>query len=152
MVKSCIAMARATNAHNCQPSLTPFEALPALHISKVKGMKSALVDMSLCVDVNKVLCLEKGFFGNCMVYNRVLGDGIQENELSKAGGVIKEAFTKTNADSCSAIFEENSSPHRVSYYIQPAVGAGRIIILPSPGGDGRAVEWSQSHFQKLKMD
>ncbi|KAK4420058.1 protein ECERIFERUM 2 [Sesamum alatum] len=174
MVKSCIAMARATNAHNCQPSLTPFEALAALfwtRISKIKGMKSALVDMSLCLDVRKVLGLGKGFFGNCMVYKRVQGDGLQENELSKAAGFIKEAVSKTdkdevmgliewleqenwnknpscmngsclicadleNVDSYSAVFEENSSLLRVSYYIEPAVGAGQILILPSPGGDG----------------
>ncbi|KAL0330262.1 UNVERIFIED_CONTAM: protein ECERIFERUM 2 [Sesamum radiatum] len=174
MVKSCIAMARTTNAHNCQPSLTPFEALAALfwtRLSKVKGMKSGLVDMSLCLDVRKVLGLEKGFFGNCMVYNRVQGDGIQENDLSKAAGFIREAVSKIdrdevmdliewleqenwitypscmngsclicanleNVNSYSAVFEENSSPLRVSYYIEPSVGAGQILILPSPGGDG----------------
>ncbi|KAK4388919.1 protein ECERIFERUM 2 [Sesamum angolense] len=174
MVKNCINMARTTNADNCQPSLTPFEALAALfwtRISKVKGMKSGLVDMSLCLDVRKVLGLEKGFFGNCMVYNRVQGDGIQENDLSKAAGFIREAVFKIDRDevmdliewleqenwktypscmngSClicanlenmnsySAVFEENSSPLRVSYYIEPSVGAGQILILPSPGGDG----------------
>ncbi|KAL0377647.1 UNVERIFIED_CONTAM: hypothetical protein Sradi_3070200 [Sesamum radiatum] len=106
---------------------------------------------------------EKGFFGNCMVYNRVQGDGIKEHELFKAAGFIKEAVLKLwtrlsgwnkktgkrilvngsclisanleNVDSYSAVFEKTSSPCRVSYYIEPAVGAGQILILPSPGGD-----------------
>ncbi|KAL0323902.1 UNVERIFIED_CONTAM: protein ECERIFERUM 2 [Sesamum calycinum] len=140
MVKSCIAMARTTNAHKCQPSLTPFEALAALFWTRLSKV-------------------------------RVQGDGIQENDLSKAAGFIREAVSKIdrdevmdliewleqenwktypscmngsclicanleNVNSYSAVFEENSSPLRVSYYIEPSVGAGQILILPSPGGDG----------------
>ncbi|KAK4435808.1 hypothetical protein Salat_0744300 [Sesamum alatum] len=151
MVKSCIAMARATNAHNCEPSLTPFEALAALfwtRISKVKGTKSSLVDMYLCLDVRKVLGLENGCFGNCMVYKRVQGDGLEENKVSKAA---------ENVDLYSAVFEENSRPLRVSYYIEPAVGAGQILVLPSPGGDGQcsrvvSVTLPQVEAEKLLED
>ncbi|KAI3468297.1 hypothetical protein Pfo_024960 [Paulownia fortunei] len=194
MVRSCIAMAGAPNADNHEPSLTPFQALTVLFwtcISKVKGMKNDLVDMSICLDMRKVLGLDKGFFGNCMVYSRVHGDGLDENEVSKAAAFIKEAVTKMdsdevmdliewlerencenppcmngshlicvnleNVDSYSAIFEDNASPLRVSYYIEPAVGPGQILILPSPGGDGPysrvvAVTLPEDEAEKLLED
>ncbi|GFP96044.1 rosmarinate synthase [Phtheirospermum japonicum] len=171
-VKSCIAMAGNTN--DDEPN-TPFEALAALfwtRISKIKGTtKNALVDMSICLDMRKVLKLDKGFFGNCMAYNSVQGDGLDANEVSKAAGFIREAISRMDGDdevtgliewlehenyenppcmngshlicadlgdvdSYSAVFEDNVGPIRVSYYFEPAVGPGQIVILPSSGGDG----------------
>ncbi|KAL3616106.1 hypothetical protein CASFOL_040400 [Castilleja foliolosa] len=172
-VKSCIVMAGNTNGD--EPN-TPFEALAALfwtRISKIKGTaKNSLVDMSICMDMRKVLHLDKGFFGNCMAYNRVLGDGLDENEVSKAAAFIKEAISQMDGDddevtgliewlerenyenppcmngshlvcadlgvvdSYSAVFEGKLGPINVSYYIEPAVGPGQIVILPSSGGDG----------------
>ncbi|KAK6162155.1 hypothetical protein DH2020_001996 [Rehmannia glutinosa] len=194
MVRTCIAMAGIPNQHDHEPSLTPFQALAALfwtRISKVKGMKTALVDMSICLDMRKVLDLDKGFFGNCMVYNRVLGDGLNENKVSKAAAFIEKAVSEMdgdevmdliewlerekckntpwmngshlicvnleNVDSYSAVFEGNVSPIRVSYYIEPAVGPGQIVILPSPGGDGPysrvvAVTLPEDEAEKLLED
>ncbi|KAK6119475.1 hypothetical protein DH2020_046779 [Rehmannia glutinosa] len=158
---------------------------------QVKGMKTALVDMSICLDMRKVLDLDKGFFGNCMVYNRVLGDGLNENKVSKAAAFIEKAVSEMdgdevmdliewlerekckntpwmngshlicvnleNVDSYSAVFEGNVSPIRVSYYIEPAVGSGQIVILPSPGGDGPysrvvAVTLPEDEAEKLLED
>ncbi|CAM8967431.1 unnamed protein product [Rhodiola kirilowii] len=55
--------------------LSPFDALSGLFwacISRVRGLKDELMDMSICVDVRKVLGLDKGYFGNCYVYNKVV--------------------------------------------------------------------------------
>ncbi|PIN13572.1 hypothetical protein CDL12_13807 [Handroanthus impetiginosus] len=192
MVRSCISMAATPNAQDHE--LMPFEALAALfwtRISKLKGRKSSLVDMSICLDMRKVLGLDKGFFGNCMVYKMVQGDGLDENEVSKAAGFIKEAVSRMesdevmdlidwleqencenpplmngshlicvsleNGDAYSAVFEENWSLVRVSYYIEPAVGPGQIVIGPSPGIDGPdgrvvAVTLPEDEAEKLLED
>lgn len=170
-VRSCIAMAGNRNH-------TPFEALAALfwtRVSKAKGKKRGLVDMSICLDMRKMLGLEKGFFGNCMVCNKVVqrDDGSDENEVAKAAAFIEEAVAKMGRDDVmevvewlesekcekinplnssdlicvnlesvdwySAVFEDNATPLRVSCYVEPAVGTGRILILPAPEGDGGRV-------------
>ncbi|CAA2959045.1 ECERIFERUM 26-like [Olea europaea subsp. europaea] len=154
-----------------ESSRTPFEALAALFwvvVSKVKGTKGGLTNMSICLDMRKVLGLDRGFFGNCMVYNKVNGDGIEGHELCEAANAIKEVVKKMDADgimdliewlearncqnppwmngydlicvnledvdSYSALFEDNARPLRVSYYIEPPVGEGQILILPPPAG------------------
>ncbi|KAL3844118.1 hypothetical protein ACJIZ3_001521 [Penstemon smallii] len=173
MVRNCIAMAGIPNAHDHEKKLTPFEALSALfwtRTSKVKGMEGSLIDMSITLDTRRVLGLDNGFFGNYTVYNKVRGDGLDENELSKAAFAIKEVVSKMesdgvmdliewleqekceipplmngyhlvcvnleNVDSYSAIFEDNVSPVHVSYYIEPSVGPGQVLILPSPRSEG----------------
>ncbi|BAT82300.1 hypothetical protein LR48_Vigan187s002200 [Vigna angularis] len=68
MVQACMSMAQFNGP------ITPFEALAALFwvsLSKVRGLRNGLVDMSICLDMRKVLGLDTGFFGNCMVYNKV---------------------------------------------------------------------------------
>ncbi|XP_073135826.1 protein ECERIFERUM 26-like [Henckelia pumila] len=180
MVKRLIEMAGALpNGHKQELTPTPFEVLSALFwtsISKAKGIKGSLIDMSVSLDTRRKLHLDEGFFGNCTVYNMVKGDGLNENEVSKAAAAIKEVVSEMNkdrvmdliefleqenienppwmtgyhlicanlenADPYSAIFEGNSSPVRVSYYLEPAVGPGQVLIYPSPGGDadfGRVV-------------
>ncbi|KAL2525491.1 HXXXD-type acyl-transferase family protein [Abeliophyllum distichum] len=166
MVKRCI-----TRIAPIESNRTPFEALAALFwvvVSKVKGTKGGLTNMSICLDMRNVLGLDRGFFGNCMVYNKVNGEGIEGHELCKAANAIKEVVGKMDADgimdliewlkernyqdlpwmngydlicvnleavdSYSAIFEDNARPLRVSYYIEPAVGEGQILILPPPVG------------------
>ncbi|KAL6501928.1 hypothetical protein OROGR_027061 [Orobanche gracilis] len=42
-----------------------------------------------------------------------------------------------NVESYFAVYEDSVRPTRVSHYIEPAVGPGQILVLPSPGGDGR---------------
>ncbi|KAK3033870.1 hypothetical protein RJ639_032775 [Escallonia herrerae] len=172
MVKSCMDMVKA---------LTPFEALAALFwvcISNVKAKKngSGLTNMSICSDMRKVLGLDKGFFGNCMVYNKVHMElGVQENDhqLIKAAMAIKEVVGEMDnegimdliewlehndnyqyspplmngrddlicinlegVESYMAMFEDGYKPIRASYYIEPTVGEGQVIILPSPAGEG----------------
>ncbi|CAH9138303.1 unnamed protein product [Cuscuta epithymum] len=65
MVMKCMSMAQTVaDAHGGGA----FEALAGLfwtRISKVKNM-----DLVVGLDVRKVLGLDKGFFGNCMVYNK----------------------------------------------------------------------------------
>ncbi|EYU21934.1 hypothetical protein MIMGU_mgv1a008485mg [Erythranthe guttata] len=154
--KLCIAMVNDVNGRG--PGPTPFQALAGLFwtcISRAKGMKRGLVDMS-------------GFFGNSMVYNKVVvllhGDDYHYHGncevLSDAVVSIKEAVSGMdggdhvmeliecgcdddhlicvdleNVDCYSAVFEENVVPIRVSYYMDgPGVGAGQILVMPAPGG------------------
>ncbi|KAL8521924.1 hypothetical protein ACS0TY_012177 [Phlomoides rotata] len=105
MVMSCVCMA---NARDHATSVTPFEALTALfwtRISKVKGTKNGLIDMTLCLDMRKVLALEKGFFGNCMVYKSVRADGADVNDVSKAAASIKETVSRIHGDEVMELIE-----------------------------------------------
>ncbi|CAJ1972120.1 unnamed protein product [Sphenostylis stenocarpa] len=69
MVQACMSAAQTNSP------ITPFAALAALFwvsLSKVKkGLRNGLVDMSICLDMRKVLGIDVAFFGNCMVYNKV---------------------------------------------------------------------------------
>ncbi|XVE98552.1 hypothetical protein REPUB_Repub03eG0115700 [Reevesia pubescens] len=100
MVRDCINMAQAIGAagKSCSPA---FEALSSLFwvcISKVKGMKGRLLNMSLCLDMRNVLGLDQGFFGNCMVYNKVHLESVGENMLPEASKAIGEVLKKMNAE------------------------------------------------------
>lgn len=53
--------------------------------------------MSTCLDMRKVLGLDKGFFGNCMIYNKVdFASPLDHNELIvlEAGLAIKNVAKK----------------------------------------------------------
>lgn len=57
-----------------EPGLTAFEILAGLFcvcVSRAKGKRNELTDMSLCLDVRKLLRLDQSYFGNCMVYHKV---------------------------------------------------------------------------------
>lgn len=57
-----------------EPGLTAFEILSGLFcvcVSRAKGKRNELMDMSLCLDVRKLLRLDQSYFGNCMVYHKV---------------------------------------------------------------------------------
>lgn len=102
MVMSCIAMA------NHETSPMPFEALTALfwtRISNAKGTKNGLIGMSLCLDMRKVLALERGFFGNCMVFKGVRADGVGENGVDKAAALIKETVAGIEGDEVMELVE-----------------------------------------------
>lgn len=91
----------APNGHEQELKLTPFEALSALFwtsISKAKGIKGSLIDMSVSLDTRQKVRLDERFFGNCIVYNKVKGDGLNENEVSKAAATIKEVVSQMDKD------------------------------------------------------
>ncbi|WCJ30207.1 HXXXD-type acyl-transferase family protein [Euphorbia peplus] len=70
MVRACITTARTSGLR----ATTPFQALAGLFwasISKIKGKENGLIDMCIGLDMRKVLGLDEGFFGNCMVFNKV---------------------------------------------------------------------------------
>ncbi|KAG7541047.1 Transferase [Arabidopsis thaliana x Arabidopsis arenosa] len=57
-----------------EPRISTFEILAGLFwvcVSRAKGKRNELMDMSLCLDVRKLLRLDQGYFGNCMVYHKV---------------------------------------------------------------------------------
>ncbi|KAL5783180.1 hypothetical protein ACOSP7_008209 [Xanthoceras sorbifolium] len=94
MVRACMAMARTPGA----PDPSPFEALAGLFwvcLSEVKGHKKGILDMSICLDMRKVLGLDRGYFGNCMIYNNVHADSLDDkNKLSGAARAIGEVVKK----------------------------------------------------------
>ncbi|KAL8113586.1 protein ECERIFERUM 26-like [Apium graveolens] len=167
MVTACMTIHKET--------LAPFEALAALFwvaISKVKGSKRGLINMSICLDMRKVLGLDKAFFGNCMIYNRVdcaiSPPDHDESLVLEAGLAIKNVAKKMdnegimdlvewlelnnhqsppmmsghdfvcvnleNVEAYNLVFDddEQNKPIRASYYVEPALGEGHLIILPSP--------------------
>lgn len=119
-----------------------------------------------------MLGLDKGFFGNCMVYNKVdLGKDFDQKDISKPAFAIREVvrrmdyegimdllehLERNDDDVCSSygdhgdglicvdmegveaygcVFEEEiGKPVRVSYYVEPVVGEGHVVILPFSGG------------------
>lgn len=174
MVQACISMAQPNGASS--PTPTPFEALAGLFwvsLSKVKGLRNGLVDMSICLDVRKVLGLDYEFFGNCMVYNKVhaIAEGnLGENKFPQATSAIRDVMSKMDSEGimgliewlqsndtnsptmmnghdlvCAsledvdpylAVFQDCSKPIRVSYYIEPVLGEGQVLILPAPHEEG----------------
>ncbi|XP_027333099.1 protein ECERIFERUM 26 [Abrus precatorius] len=171
MVQACMSMAQP----NCTSGpITPFEALAGLFwvsLSKVKGLRNGLLDMSICLDVRKVLGLDNGFFGNCMVYNKVHSEGnLEYNHFPQAVRTIKDVVAKMdsegimdliewlenndinsptminghdlvcvnleNVDPYLAVFQDRLKPIHVSYYIEPVLGQGQVLILSSPKGEG----------------
>lgn len=90
------------------PDLSPFEALAGLFwvcVSKVKGLGNGLVNMSICLDSRKVLGLDKGFFGNCTVYNKVHAAGTDEHRLPEAARAIGEVVAKMDCDGIMDLIE-----------------------------------------------
>ncbi|OIW17566.1 hypothetical protein TanjilG_08844 [Lupinus angustifolius] len=107
MVQACISMAQ--NTYLSSSIVTPFEALAGLFwvsLSKIKGLRNGLVDMSICVDVRKVLGLDHGFFGSCMMYNKVHAEGIVgENNISEAAKAIGDAVAKVDNEGIMDLIE-----------------------------------------------
>ncbi|KAJ0251900.1 hypothetical protein HA466_0127920 [Hirschfeldia incana] len=57
-----------------EQGISEFEILYGLFcvcVSQAKGKRNELTDMSLCLDVRKLLRLDQSYFGNCMVYHKV---------------------------------------------------------------------------------
>ncbi|XP_020227912.1 protein ECERIFERUM 2 [Cajanus cajan] len=164
MVQACMSMVQPNGP------ITPFEALTTLFwvsLSKIKGLGNGLVDMSICLDMRKVLGLDYGFFGNCMVYNKVHVEGNKFPQVVKA---ISDVVTKMNSEGimdliewlenndtssltmmnghdlvCAslegvdpylAVFQDWFKPIHVSYYVEPVLGEGQVLILPGKQGEG----------------
>ncbi|KAI9191297.1 hypothetical protein LWI28_006519 [Acer negundo] len=196
MVRACMAMARTPGAPpHTSHDPSPFEALAGLFwvcLSQIKGLHgNQLLDMSICLDTRKVLGLDKGYFGNCMVYNKVLHAEFSDNKnkLSEAARAIRQVVKKMNEnegimdliewlenndhnslplmngqdlicanleglDLYSAVFEEGFEPIRVSCYVEPVVGLGQVLVLPSPPGEGamsRSVMVTLSEDDGIKL-
>ncbi|KAK6927466.1 hypothetical protein RJ641_006057 [Dillenia turbinata] len=108
MVRACIAVAQSISSAPNEPSPSPFESLAGLfwsRISRVKGKKNGLIDMSICADMRKVLNLDQGFFGNCMVYNKVNGEGLSRVTLSKAAIAIRNELEKIDIEAINDLIE-----------------------------------------------
>ncbi|KAJ4841929.1 hypothetical protein Tsubulata_047488 [Turnera subulata] len=98
MVRACMAMARTTNeADPSIPYPSPFEALSGLFwvcLSKVKAVENGLINMSICLDTRKVVGLDNGYFGNCVVYNRVQTDSLQVYDIPNAAIAIGKVMAE----------------------------------------------------------
>ncbi|XP_034684433.1 protein ECERIFERUM 26-like [Vitis riparia] len=101
-VQACMEMARThPEAHGTPIFPSPFEALAGLLwtcISNVKGRREGLINMSICLDMRKILGLDEGFFGNCMVYNSVHGGDFNGHEISKAAMAIRGVMEKMDSE------------------------------------------------------
>lgn len=91
-VRRCMADARSSD---------PFTALTALLWVAVSSVKhkskeglGPLLDMSLCLDMRKVLGLSKAFFGNAMVFDKVSGQELKERHLVEAAKTVSDAVRK----------------------------------------------------------
>ncbi|KAJ8445930.1 hypothetical protein Cgig2_009859 [Carnegiea gigantea] len=107
MVQACMDLTQSIGLTN-GPKLTPFVALAGLLwacISRAQGLPNGLVDMSICLDVRKMLGLDKGFFGNCMVYTHVDGGEISVDDISRATRAIEEAISKVDEEGIEDLIE-----------------------------------------------
>ncbi|KAI9073979.1 hypothetical protein K1719_044043 [Acacia pycnantha] len=178
MVRTCMSMVQSPGG----PTPSPFEALAGLFwvcLSMIRGMNknNGLVDMSICLDVRKALGLDYGFFGNCMVYNKVHArdsENNNNNRLAQAASSIREVVSKMNGSEgimdliewlednddglincptmtnchdliCADIgevnpyltrFEGEFEPIRVSYYVEPVLEEGQVLIMPASSKEG----------------
>ena len=127
--------------------------------------------MSICLDARKVLGLDCGFFGNCMIYNKVHATkNLEENKFQQAARAIGEVVAKMDiegimdliewfenndinsptmmnghdlifaslegVDPYLAVFQDCFKPLRVSYYIEPVLGEGQVLIFLAPPEEG----------------
>nr|GMD48982.1 protein ECERIFERUM 26-like [Ipomoea batatas] len=90
MVRACMSMAQTADA---------FDAPAGLFWTRISKAKNVgLMDLTVGLDVRKVLGLDKGFYGNCMVYNKVkwssgsmvLGDDLLSQAANAIRNMIKE--------------------------------------------------------------
>ncbi|KAK2399045.1 protein ECERIFERUM [Trifolium repens] len=109
MVQACMSMAQSIGSSSPSPTPTPFEALAGLFwvtLSKIKGIQNGLVDMSICLDMRKILCLDQGFFGNSMLYNKVhLEENLNENKFPQATRAIRHVVSKIDNEEIMDLIE-----------------------------------------------
>ncbi|KAL8166479.1 hypothetical protein V2J09_007978 [Rumex salicifolius] len=107
MVQACIDMARFDPA---QPDPSPFQSLVGLFwavINRVKKERAeyGLIGMSICTDVRKALRLDKGFFGNCMVYTKVDGEGLDSGNVGQAARAVGQAIDRVDSEGVKDLIE-----------------------------------------------
>lgn len=93
MVRSCMDSARG-GANG--PSPSPFEAVAGLMwavVSRVRGLGDGLMGFTMGLNMRKVLGLDDGFFGNCMVYAHIQPT-LGVNSPRAAAEAIREKTTK----------------------------------------------------------
>jgi hypothetical protein len=111
MVQACMSMAQSIGSSSPSPTPTPFEALAGLFwvtLSKIKGLKNGLVDMSICLDMRKILGLDQGFFGNSMLYNKVHLEeklNLNENKFPQATRAIRDVVSKIDNEEIMDLIE-----------------------------------------------
>ncbi|CAO2820695.1 unnamed protein product [Amaranthus hypochondriacus] len=108
MVQACINLAHLNGPTNHRPDSSPFVALAALFwasISKVKGETNGLIDISLGLDVRSKLGLDRGYFGNCMIYTKCNGDYVQLGDIPHANKVIGDEIAKVNKEETIDLIE-----------------------------------------------
>ncbi|XP_077225677.1 protein ECERIFERUM 26-like [Tasmannia lanceolata] len=104
MVNWCMAESSMPDG----PTPTTFEALAGLFwvcVSRAKGRKNGLLDISICLEMRKVLGLDKGFFGNAMVFSKVYGEGLKEGGLVEAGKAVSDAVGKMGNEGVMDLIE-----------------------------------------------
>ena len=92
-------MAKPNNSTSILPS--PFQALAGLFwtcISNVKGLRKGLMEMSICLDMRKLLGLDEGFFGNFMLHHVVHGEGLSGHEISEAVMAVRGVMEKMDKE------------------------------------------------------
>ncbi|KAK7377260.1 hypothetical protein VNO80_02682 [Phaseolus coccineus] len=126
MVQACMSTAQLNGP------ITPFVALAALFwvsLSKVKGLRNGLVDMSVCLDMRKVLGLDIGFFGNCMVYNKVheVEGGNHKLNFPQAVRAISDVVAKMDYEGVMDLIEwlENDDVN------SPTMMNGHVLVCAS---------------------
>lgn len=113
MVQDCMSMAQINGSSSPRPTSTPFEALAGLFwvaLSKIKGIQNGLLDMSICLNVRKITGLDKGFFGNSMLYNKVhleekFNLDLYENKFPQATMAIRDVVAKINNEEVMDLIE-----------------------------------------------
>ncbi|XP_074280492.1 protein ECERIFERUM 26-like [Silene latifolia] len=107
MVQSCMNLAQLNGPTNdaYSPACIALIGLLWNCISRVKGMRHGLIDMSICSNMRKILGLDQGFFGNCMIYNKVYGNGTRVDDLMSSIKAIKDAIENVNKDDILELIE-----------------------------------------------
>ncbi|KAJ6674050.1 TRICHOTHECENE 3-O-ACETYLTRANSFERASE [Salix viminalis] len=136
-------MVRAMAASD-QSSPSPFEALAGLFwvcISKLKGAGDELTRKNLkgqrLPDVAKVIGEVMSEMDKDGIIDLI--EWLEHNDHQSPptmNGCDLICASLEAVDPYLAVFEEDLIPVRVSCYLEPVVGVGHVLVLPSPPGEG----------------
>ncbi|KAK9682588.1 hypothetical protein RND81_10G083800 [Saponaria officinalis] len=130
IVQSCIRSARldGLTRSTCSRAFIALVGLIWNCVSRVKEVRHGLVDMSICLNVRKVLGLNQGYFGNCMIYNKVDGDGVRMDDLVSSTRAVETAVENMTKDEIFGLIEwldnydNDLSP-------QPVVSSDNLVFI-----------------------
>ncbi|KAL9233905.1 hypothetical protein vseg_008840 [Gypsophila vaccaria] len=107
VVRSCTRLARLNEPTRdaCSSAFISLVGLIWNCISRVKGVRDGLVDASICLNMRKVLGLDQGYFGNCMIYNKVDGNGVRVDDLISSTKAVQEAVESMKKDEILDLIE-----------------------------------------------